>query len=106
MDRGNYVRRIVRIFVGRALKTRDLLIWNSRMDQRPNPDQLLKHVQADEKSVGRGRLKLFFGAGPGVGKTYAMLEATRQRKKEGWDVVIGLVETHGRAETEASHRTD
>lgn len=71
------------------------------MDQRPDPDRLLKHVQAEEESTGRGRLKLFFGAGPGVGKTYSMLEAARQRKKEGWDVVVGLVETHGRAETEA-----
>ena len=71
------------------------------MDERPNPDRLLKHVQAEEASSHRGRLKLFFGASPGVGKTYAMLEAARQRKKEGWDVVIGLVETHGRAETEA-----
>jgi two-component system, OmpR family, sensor histidine kinase KdpD len=71
------------------------------MHQRPNPDQLLKHVQADEEIAGRGRLKLFFGASPGVGKTYAMLEAARQRKKEGWDVVIGLAETHSRAETEA-----
>jgi two-component system sensor histidine kinase KdpD len=68
---------------------------------RPDPDQLLKHVQAEEDSSGRGRLKLFFGASPGVGKTYAMLEAARQRKKEGWDVVVGLVETHGRAETQA-----
>ena len=71
------------------------------MNHRPDPDKILKHALADEKSVGRGRLKLFFGAGPGVGKTYAMLEAAKQRKKEGWDVVIGLVETHGRAETEA-----
>ncbi|MBK8574487.1 MAG: DUF4118 domain-containing protein [Elusimicrobia bacterium] len=71
------------------------------MDERPDPDQLLKRVQADEQSAGRGKLKLFFGASPGVGKTYAMLEAARQRKKEGWDVVVGLVETHGRAETEA-----
>jgi two-component system sensor histidine kinase KdpD len=71
------------------------------MDERPDPDQLLKRVQADETSAGRGRLKLFFGAGPGVGKTYAMLEAARQRKKEGWDVVVGVVETHGRTETEA-----
>jgi two-component system sensor histidine kinase KdpD len=68
---------------------------------RPDPDQLLKRVQADEESAGRGKLKLFFGASPGVGKTYAMLEAARQRKKEEWDVVVGLVETHGRAETEA-----
>jgi two-component system sensor histidine kinase KdpD len=71
------------------------------MNQRPDPDQLLKHVQAEEESSGRGRLKLFFGASPGVGKTYAMLEAARQRKKDGWDVVVGLVETHKRAETEA-----
>ncbi len=71
------------------------------MDHRPDPDQLLKHVQADEKSASRGRLKLFFGASPGVGKTYAMLEAARQRKKEGVDIVIGVVETHGRSETAA-----
>jgi two-component system sensor histidine kinase KdpD len=71
------------------------------MDERPDPDQLLKRVQADEKSVGRGKLKLFFGASPGVGKTYSMLEAARQRKNEGWDVVVGLVETHERAETQA-----
>jgi two-component system sensor histidine kinase KdpD len=71
------------------------------MDERPDPDKLLKHVQAEEEAALRGRLKLFFGASPGVGKTYAMLEAARQRKKEGWDVVIGVVETHRRAETEA-----
>lgn len=71
------------------------------MDERPDPDRLLKRVQADEESAGRGRLKLFFGASPGVGKTYAMLEAARQRKKEGWDVAVGVVETHGRPETEA-----
>src|SRR5260370_8121386 len=70
-------------------------------NNRTDPDQLLKHVQADEESTGRGRLKLFFGASPGVGKTYAMLEAARQRKKEGWQVVVGIVETHKRAETEA-----
>jgi two-component system sensor histidine kinase KdpD len=71
------------------------------MEQRPDPDQLLKYVQADEESAGRGRLKLFFGASPGVGKTYAMLEAARQRKKESWDVAVGVVETHGRPETAA-----
>lgn len=68
---------------------------------RPSPDRLLKHVQAEEAAIGRGRLKLFFGASPGVGKTYTMLEAARQRKKEGRDVLVGLVETHGRAETAA-----
>lgn len=68
---------------------------------RPDPDQLLKHISAEEAASGRGRLKLFFGASPGVGKTFAMLEAARQRQKEGWDVVVGVVETHKRAETEA-----
>src|ERR1700683_5599133 len=71
------------------------------MTIRTNPDQLLKRVQAEESAHARGKLKLFFGASPGVGKTYAMLEAARQRKKEGWDVVVGVVETHRRAETEA-----
>ena len=71
------------------------------MDERPNPDYLLKQVQASEPDASRGRLKLFFGANAGVGKTYAMLEAARQRKKEGVDVIIGVVETHGRAETAA-----
>lgn len=71
------------------------------MESRPDPDQLLKQVQAEEKNSASGRLKLFFGANPGVGKTYAMLEAARQRKNEGWDVVVGVVETHGRTETQA-----
>jgi len=57
-------------------------------------------VQAEEARQSRGKLKIFFGAAPGVGKTYAMLEAARSRHAEGVDVVIGWVETHGRAETE------
>src|SRR5208282_5276565 len=69
------------------------------MDRRPNPDQLLKRIQAEESR--RGQLKLFFGASAGVGKTYAMLGAAQQRRKDGVDVVIGIVETHGRAETAA-----
>jgi two-component system sensor histidine kinase KdpD len=69
------------------------------MDSRPDPDELLKHIQAEEPS--RGRLKVFLGYAAGVGKTYAMLEAAHQRKNEGIDVVIGYIETHGRAETEA-----
>ena len=68
---------------------------------RPDPDQLLEHIQAEEQSIHRGRLKIFLGYAAGVGKTYAMLEAAHQRKKEGMDVVVGLVETHGRVETEA-----
>ncbi|MCC6573860.1 MAG: sensor histidine kinase KdpD [Planctomycetes bacterium] len=70
-------------------------------DQRPDPDQLLAEVKAAEKSATRGRLKIFFGASPGVGKTYAMLEAARAAKREGKDILIGVVETHGRAETSA-----
>jgi two-component system sensor histidine kinase KdpD len=70
-------------------------------EQRPDPDQLLERVRADEARKARGKLKVFFGAAAGVGKTYAMLEAARARLAAGVDVVIGWVETHGRAETEA-----
>jgi two-component system sensor histidine kinase KdpD len=69
-------------------------------DDRPDPDRLLKKIVAGEAST-RGRLKVFFGASPGVGKTYAMLQAAHARRKEGVDVLIGWVETHGRAETAA-----
>src|SRR2546425_7454178 len=69
-------------------------------EQRPDPDALLRRLAADE-GRSRGRLKIFFGASPGVGKTYAMLEAARARRAEGKDVVIGWIETHGRAETAA-----
>lgn len=67
---------------------------------RPDPDALLARVAA-EAQPPRTRLKLFFGAAPGVGKTYAMLESARRLRAEGTDVVIGVVETHGRAETRA-----
>ena len=67
---------------------------------RPDPDKLLAHIQAEEKQRERGRLKIFFGYAAGVGKTYAMLEAAHQRKAEGVDVVVGYVETHQRVETE------
>lgn len=56
---------------------------------------------AATKSSASGQLKVFLGAAPGVGKTYAMLSAARELKRQGIDVVIGVVETHGRAETEA-----
>jgi two-component system sensor histidine kinase KdpD len=69
--------------------------------RRPDPDQLLERVRADEARQARGKLKVFFGAAAGVGKTYAMLEAARARQAAGVDVVVGWVETHGRAETEA-----
>ena len=68
-------------------------------DIRPSPDALLAQVQQDAEQAQRGRLKLFFGASPGVGKTYAMLMAARRLRDEGVDVCVGLVETHGRAET-------
>ncbi|HTV49965.1 MAG TPA: sensor histidine kinase KdpD [Steroidobacteraceae bacterium] len=67
---------------------------------RPDPDQLLAHVQAEEARAGRGRLRIFFGASAGVGKTYSMLEAARAAKASGVDVVIGYIEPHGRIETE------
>ena len=67
--------------------------------RRPDPDALLKQAQAEER--GRGQLKIFLGYAAGVGKTYAMLEAAQQRKREGVDVVVGYIETHKRAETES-----
>ena len=70
-------------------------------DQRPNPDELLSRVQADEAASHRGRLKVFFGYAAGVGKTYAMLEAARRDRLAGVEVVVGYVELHGRPETEA-----
>jgi two-component system, OmpR family, sensor histidine kinase KdpD len=71
------------------------------MEQRPNPDELLARVQAEEVQQARGKLKVFFGATAGVGKTYAMLEAGLEKRAEGMGVVVGYVETHGRVETEA-----
>ena len=68
--------------------------------QRPDPDAMLKRVQAEEAHRMEGEFKVFFGANPGVGKTYAMLEAAHEQRREGIDVVIGVIETHGRAETE------
>ncbi len=67
--------------------------------RRPDPDALLALVREEEARQHCGRLKLFFGAAPGVGKTYTMLEAARARQAEGVDVVVGVVETHGRSET-------
>lgn len=70
-------------------------------DHRPDPDHLLARVQEDESKAKRGKLKIFFGASAGVGKTYAMLSTARQQQALGTDVIIGVVETHGRKETEA-----
>ncbi len=69
----------------------------SLAETRPSPEQLLE----DARRVGRGRLKVFLGAAPGVGKTYAMLRAAHRAKADGIDVCVGLIETHGRLETEA-----
>jgi two-component system sensor histidine kinase KdpD len=69
--------------------------------QRPDPDALLRRVKEEESRQARGKLKIFFGATAGVGKTYAMLEAAHEQQRDGVDVVIGWVETHGRVETEA-----
>ena len=68
---------------------------------RPDPDTLLKSLQAEETRATKGKLKLFLGYSPGVGKTYAMLEAARVRRAEGLEVCAGIVETHGRVETNA-----
>jgi two-component system sensor histidine kinase KdpD len=70
-------------------------------NRRPDPEVLLARIREEERQASRGRLKIFFGASPGVGKTYAMLEAARARAGEGVDVVVGVVETHGRPETAA-----
>jgi two-component system, OmpR family, sensor histidine kinase KdpD len=67
---------------------------------RPDPDRLLAVVQQQEAQQRRGKLKIFLGYVAGVGKTYAMLDAARQRQADGVDVAIAYVETHGRAETD------
>jgi len=71
------------------------------IERRPDPDSLLKRVKDEEARAKRGKLTIFFGAAPGVGKTYAMLEAARAERESGRDVVVGIVETHGRYDTGA-----
>jgi two-component system sensor histidine kinase KdpD len=68
-------------------------------DQRPDPDLLLAKVTREEAEARRGKLRIYFGSSAGVGKTYAMLAAARKLKDEGRDLVVGIVETHGRSET-------
>src|SRR5581483_1047560 len=68
-------------------------------DQRPSPEALLEAVRREEPRAGR--LRIFVGAAPGVGKTYEMLQQARARKRDGYDIVVGVIETHGRKETEA-----
>lgn len=69
-------------------------------DQRPDPDQLLAQLQREDAAARRGRLKIFFGSNAGVGKTFAMLVAAHAAREQGRAVRIGVVETHGRADTE------
>src|SRR5450432_726300 len=70
-------------------------------DQRPDPDLLLAKVNQQELLARRGKLRIYFGSSAGVGKTYAMLIAARKLVSEGRAVLVGVVETHGRAETAA-----
>src|SRR5499426_495809 len=82
-----------------AMTTRLMADTRRDPDQRPSPDALLEQARREESPAGR--LRIFVGAAPGVGKTYQMLETARARKRDGYDVVVGVVETHGRKETEA-----
>jgi two-component system, OmpR family, sensor histidine kinase KdpD len=68
-------------------------------EHRPSPEALLEAARREERRVGK--LRIFVGAAPGVGKTYEMLLQAQARKKDGYDIVVGIVETHGRRETEA-----
>ncbi len=74
---------------------------NREDDARPNPDDLLRGVQREEREDARGKLRVFFGMCPGVGKTYAMLRTAREALASGTNVVIGVIEHHGREETKA-----
>ena len=67
--------------------------------KRPDPDELLDRTVSEEQRLRQGKLKVFFGASPGVGKTYAMLQAAQKKREEGVDIVVGIAETHGRQET-------
>ena len=68
-------------------------------EHRPSPEALLEAARREEGRVGK--LRIFVGAAPGVGKTYEMLQQAQARKKDGYDIVVGIVETHGRKDTEA-----
>ncbi len=71
----------------------------NKHDSRPDPDQLLEQIRGEEARARRGKLRIYFGANAGVGKTYAMLSAAQRELKAGRDVLAGVVETHGRGET-------
>src|SRR6201998_489319 len=68
-------------------------------EHRPSPEALLEAARREERRLGK--LRIFVGAAPGVGKTYEMLQQAHARRKDGYDIVVGVVETHGRKDTEA-----
>ena len=70
-------------------------------EQRPNPEKLLQRAQEEERQEKRGKLKIYLGAAPGVGKTYTMLQDAIAQRAQGLDVVVGIVESHGRKEIES-----
>ena len=70
-------------------------------DSRPDPDAILRRIQAETQRESRARLKIYLGFAPGVGKTFAMLQNARELAAAGEDVVVGWVDTHGRYDTAA-----
>jgi two-component system sensor histidine kinase KdpD len=94
-------RNILHDFRRRAQQSRTIAWMPTSIDQRPDPDMLLAKVKQQELKARRGKLRIYFGSSAGVGKTYAMLVGARKLLTEGHKVLIGVVETHGRAETAA-----
>src|SRR5450830_1210350 len=68
-------------------------------DARPDPDQLLEQIRSEGERARLGKLRIYFGAGAGVGKTFAMLNAAQREQRAGRQVLVGVIETHGRSET-------
>src|ERR1051325_2597850 len=101
MSTSHAARAVGRMRRGAATFMKSFRGTTSMTDSRPDPDRLLAKLKDEEIQASRGKLKLFFGASAGVGKTYAMLSAARVQQQQGVDVVVGVIETHGRAETEA-----
>src|ERR1700716_737620 len=89
---------ILHDFRRRARQSRTIASMATSTDQRPDPDLLLAKVKQQELKARRGKLRIYFGSSAGVGKTYAMLVAARKLLSEGRTVLVGVVETHGRAE--------
>ena len=73
--------------------------------ERPDPDAILAQMKREKTAATRGKLKIFFGMAPGVGKTYAMLQAAQQKLQQGTEVVIGIVETHAVADRVSRNKT-